>query len=151
MAAMKPVIFCAALLLGTNLWAQAPAASNPQLDALNKKADEINTKLDSLSQQLLKMEQQMGRPGVIVGEATPAPMPTATTTVAAAVPVAPAGSSNTHVVAKGETLTSIAKQYKVSVEDLQKFNHIEDGRKLQAGQSVMIPSASPSATASPSP
>ena len=60
---------------------------------------------------------------------------------------------NTHVVARGETLTSIAKQYKVGVEELQKFNHIEDGRKLQAGQTIMIPapSASPAASASPSP
>jgi LysM repeat protein len=56
-------------------------------------------------------------------------------------------------VARGETLTSIAKQYKVGVEELQKFNHIEDGRKLQAGQTIMIPPspASPAASASPSP
>jgi LysM repeat protein len=39
------------------------------------------------------------------------------------------------------------------VEDLQKFNHIEDGRKLQAGQTIMIPtpSVSPGVSASPSP
>jgi LysM repeat protein len=56
-------------------------------------------------------------------------------------------------VARGETLTSIAKQNKVGVEELQKFNHIEDGRKLQAGQTIMIPapSTSPAASASPSP
>ena len=54
-------------------------------------------------------------------------------------------------VARGETLTSIAKMYKVGVEELQNFNHIEDGRKLQAGQTIMIPgSPSPAPSASPS-
>jgi LysM repeat protein len=38
--------------------------------------------------------------------------------------------------------------YKVGVEELQKFNQIEDGRKLQAGQTIMIP---PSPTPTPSP
>ena len=58
---------------------------------------------------------------------------------------------NTHTVARGETLTSIAKMYKVTVDDLQKANHIEDGRKLQAGQTITIPTASPAASGSPSP
>jgi LysM repeat protein len=83
----------------------------------------------------------------MIGETTPA---TAAVTTENAHP-SPANGS-THVVARGETLTSIAKQYKVGVEELQKFNHIEDGRKLQAGQTIMIPpaSASPAASASPS-
>jgi LysM repeat protein len=59
---------------------------------------------------------------------------------------------NTHTVARGETLTSIAKMYKVGVDELQKFNHIEDGRKLQAGQTIVIPtSPSPAPSASPPP
>jgi len=38
------------------------------------------------------------------------------------------------------------------VEELQKFNHIEDGRKLQAGQTIVIPtSPSPGPSASPPP
>ncbi|MBV9009870.1 MAG: LysM peptidoglycan-binding domain-containing protein [Verrucomicrobia bacterium] len=142
----------AAILCAATTFAQAPENSPApsQMDALTTKIDEINGKLDALSQQLLKIEQQMTKPGVMVGEATPAPsaMP-----VASAEPAHPGG--NTHVVARGETLTSIAKQYKVGVEELQKFNHIEDGRKLQAGQTVMIPppapSASPSTSPSPSP
>ena len=65
-------------------------------------------------------------------------------------PSHPAG-GNAHIVARGETLTSIAKMYKVSVDELQKANHIEDGRKLQAGQTIMIPAAQPAApSASPS-
>jgi LysM repeat protein len=151
------VSIVALLLTSAFAFAQTPESSPAQIDALNKKVDDINTKIDALSQQLLRLEQQLSKPGVMIGEATPAPtaVPAAS---AVAVDATHAGGS-THVVARGETLTSIAKQYKVGVEDLQKFNHIEDGRKLQAGQTVMIPpagaspstSASPSANASPSP
>jgi LysM repeat protein len=152
-AAMKflPALLASSLFAATT-FGQTPENSPApsQIDALTKKIDEINGKLDALSQQLLKIEQQMSKPGVMIGEATPAPsaVPAAT-----AEPAHPGGT--THVVARGETLTSIAKQYKVGVEELQKFNHIEDGRKLQAGQTVMIPppsaATSPSPTPSPSP
>ncbi|HEV8422403.1 MAG TPA: LysM domain-containing protein, partial [Chthoniobacterales bacterium] len=57
---------------------------------------------------------------------------------------------HTHVVAKGETLTSIAKMHKVTIGELQKLNHIEDDRKLQIGQTLLLPGA-PSSTVSPSP
>jgi LysM repeat protein len=126
---------------------QTPESSPSQMDALTKKVDEINSKLDALSQQILKIEQQMSRPGVMVGEATPAQ-----STAPAAVTADPAhAGATTHVVTRGETLTAIAKQYKVGVEELQKFNHIEDGRKLQAGQTIMIPPpGAPSASPSPS-
>jgi len=43
----------------------------------------------------------------------------------------------THVVKKGETLYSIAEQYKVSVDDLKKTNHISR-RGLKAGQEITI-------------
>jgi LysM repeat protein len=41
--------------------------------------------------------------------------------------------------------------YKVTVDELQKANNIEDGRKLQAGQTITIPTTSPAASGSPSP
>jgi LysM repeat protein len=157
-AAMKMAgIFCAigALALWT-AFAENPAphegksAESAQLEALAKKIDEQNAKIDALSQEILKLEQQLShaRPGVMVGEAAPAP-------ASAAAPAASASHSavagNTHTVARGETLTSIAKMYKVTVDDLQQANHIEDGRKLQAGQTITIPTASPAASGSPSP
>ncbi|MBV8586172.1 MAG: LysM peptidoglycan-binding domain-containing protein, partial [Verrucomicrobia bacterium] len=60
---------------------------------------------------------------------------------------------------KGETLTSIAKQYGVAVGDLEKLNKIQDARKLQVGQALKIPpggtatspATSPSSSASASP
>jgi LysM repeat protein len=128
----------------------AKSAEAAQLEALAKKIDEQNTKIDALSQEILKLEQQLShvRPGVMIGEGAPAPG-------SAAIPGGPtshpAVAGNTHTVARGETLTSIAKMYKVTVDDLQQANHIEDGRKLQAGQTIIIPTPSPAASGSSSP
>jgi len=152
---MKFFAACAILLLVVaGALAQPPqgSPSPDQIAALEKKIDQINTKIDALSQQILKLEQQVSRPGTMIGEPTPVPVPNAATSTNET-PHPAASNGNAHVVARGETLTSIAKQHKVGVEELQKFNHIEDGRKLQAGQTIMIPmpSASPAASVSPSP
>jgi LysM repeat protein len=151
------LIFCAMFLFGLLCIAsaQTPASKSgksddtAQLEALAKKIDEQNAKIDALSQEILKLEQQIAhiRPGVMVGESTPSGTSPA---AAAGSPPHPAGANN-HIVARGETLTSIAKMYKVSVEELQNANHIEDGRKLQAGQTIIIPAASPAASSSPTP
>lgn len=157
-AEMKAIsVFCA--IISFALWtapAESPAphegkpTQSAQLEALAKKIDEQNAKIDALSQEILKLEQQLShaRPGVMVGEAAPAP---ASAAAPGASPSHPSVEGNTHTVARGETLTSIAKMYKVTVDDLQKANHIEDGRKLQAGQTIIIPTASPGTSSSPSP
>jgi LysM repeat protein len=124
---------------GAQTFANKPAASSDssaQLQALAKKIDEQNAKIDTLSQQILKLEQQIAnlRPGVMIGEATPAP-----STNSAAPESSRPANGNTHTVARGETLTSIAKMHNVTVTELQKFNHIENDRKLQIGQTIMIP------------
>jgi LysM repeat protein len=142
-----------AVILGANASAQTPAPNDKtekMLEALSKKIDDQNAKIDTLSQQILKLEQQVSkvRPGVMIGE-TPSPSPTTNPTAEAPKPTQQSG--NSHVVAKGETLTSIAKMHKVTVEELQKFNHIENDRKLQIGQTIMIPQATSSPGASPSP
>jgi LysM repeat protein len=128
----------------------SPAGSGEaaQLQAISKKIDEQNAKIDTLSQQILKLEQQITnmRPGVIIGEATPTAAPSAAATEASS----HAANGNTHLVARGETLTSIAKMHGVTVSELQKLNHIENDRKLQIGQTIMIPS-SPTPAPSPSP
>ncbi len=142
------------LLLGLGLtaFAQSPSPSDnsdaARLDALNKKVDDVNTKIDALSQQILKIEQElssMSRPGVMIGEATPSAQ---SAPPAESAKPTPPQTGNTHTIAKGETLTSIAKMHKVTVDELQKFNHIENDRKLQVGQTIMIPTPSASPTAS---
>ena len=143
------VVFCATFVFGLLCIAsaQTPAPKSrksddtAQLEALAKKIDEQNAKIDALSQEILKLEQQIAhiRPGVMIGESTPSAANAAAAVAAGSSPH-PAG-ANTHIVTRGETLTSIAKLYKVSVEELQNANHIEDGRKLQAGQTIIIPAA----------
>jgi LysM repeat protein len=136
--------------------AQSPApdagksAEMSQIEALAKKIDEQNAKIDTLSQEILKLEQQLAhvRPGVMIGEGAPAQ---ANTAAPAGTTSHPALAGNTHTVARGETLTSIAKMYKVTVDELQNANHIEDGRKLQAGQTIVIPTPAPAASSSSSP
>ena len=125
--------------------AQTPASEpgkspeSVQLEALAKKIDEQNTKIDALSQEILKLEQQLAhiRPGIMIGESSPGE--TAVSPSGPGESTAHLTGGPTHTVARGETLTSIAKMYKVGVDELQKANHIEDGRKLQAGQTVVIP------------
>src|SRR6266567_5610673 len=119
-------IFGATFFLGVSLFltasAQTPSPKSSksldvsQLEALAKKIDEQNAKIDALSQEILKLEQQVSRirPGVMVGESTPS---AATAAASAEASSHPAG-GNAHIVARGETLTSIAKMYKVSVDEL---------------------------------
>jgi LysM repeat protein len=153
-------ILCATLFFSSSLFspvsAQTPApeplksADAAQIEALAKKIEEQNAKIDALSQEILKLEQQVShiRPGVMIGESTPS----VPTSAAPAESPPHTMSGNTHTVTRGETLTSIAKMYKVSVDELQKANNIEDGRKLQAGQTIVIPgSPSPALSASPPP
>lgn len=151
--AVASLTLITALMFGAIVSAQTFAGNDKtekMLEALSKKIDDQNAKIDTLSQQILKLEQQLAktRPGVIIGE-TPSPAPTSNTTAEAPKPSPTQQSGNSHVVAKGETLTSIAKMHKVTVEELQKFNHIENDRKLQIGQTIMIPQPGTSPSASP--
>lgn len=67
----------------------------------------------------------------------PKPLPEFATTDA---PKAEAvNASPRHVVVKGETLTSIAKQYNIPINELKTANKIENERKLQIGQVLILP------------
>ena len=139
-------------LASSGNFAQTPSAAASQaaqLQQLTKKIDEQNAKIDMLSQQILKLQQELGehRPGVMIGEGAPSSSTSTATSSATPESSAKAGNGNTHVVARGETLTSIAKIYNVSVSELQKYNHIDNPLKLQAGQTLLIP---PSPIPSPS-
>jgi len=125
---------------------QAAAGQAAQLQELTKKIEEQNAKIDMLSQQILKLQSQLSnqRPGVIIGEGAPAASTSATSTTSTAVspePSAKADNGNSHIVARCETLTSIAKAHNVSVSELQKYNHIDNPLKLQAGQTLLIPAS----------
>jgi len=132
-----------------------------ELEGLKAEIKAQGEKIDRLSQEIAKLSDALkqkggaaekgGTPVVKVAE----PVATATPAGGSANPAtagvenpSPADAANirTHVVAKGETLTQISKQYGVSVEEIQQLNKIEDAKKLQAGQTIKIPSATPQPT-----
>jgi LysM repeat protein len=139
-------IFFLSGVLAVNSPAQTPGpaaetSEATELLSLSKKIDAQNIKIDLLSQQILRLQQEIEHSKAI----------SASSVIPAASEVStPAATGSTHVVARGETLTSIAKMHKVGIEELQKFNHIENDRKLQIGQTLVIPGA-PGASPSPSP
>ncbi len=144
------VLLGLSILLRANAQSPAPATNSEAAELLNltKKIDAQNLKIDLLSQQILRLQQAIEHPKAMGLDHT---IPTATA-VSSPIPA----DGNTHVVARGETLTSIARMHKVTIDELQKLNHIENDRKLQIGQTLVIPATanaagSPSPAASPSP
>jgi len=131
-----------------------------QVTEFQKLREEITAqadKIDKLTQEVAALTEALKQKGALpVARAEPASMPTpppATpepTTAGVDKPVADSANTKTHVVAKGETLTQISKQYGVSVEDIEQLNKIEDAKKLQAGQTIKIPVPA-QATPSPTP
>ncbi|MGI8819396.1 MAG: LysM peptidoglycan-binding domain-containing protein [Chthoniobacterales bacterium] len=76
------------------------------------------------------------------GKTAPLPANPAARAEASAIPKAlpaTAESGNFYVVAKGDNPVKIAKHLKVSESDLLAVNHIEDPRKLQIGQKLIVP------------
>jgi LysM repeat protein len=53
----------------------------------------------------------------------------------------PSSSGKTYIVKKGDNPVGIAKKLKVSYNDLIALNHIDDPRKLQIGQKLLVPEA----------
>ena len=58
-------------------------------------------------------------------------------------------SGKIYVVAKGDNPVTIAKKFKVSYDDLLSLNHIDDPRKLQIGQKLLIPAKTSKAKNAP--
>jgi membrane-bound lytic murein transglycosylase D len=53
-------------------------------------------------------------------------------------PEKPGAGPGVHVVQDGDTLSSVAQKYKVSVEDLRKWNNLDAKKKLKVGQSLSL-------------
>jgi LysM repeat protein len=139
----------------TKIDASVLKAQVTELQKLREEIDAQAEKIDKLAQQVSTLTEalkQRGAPTVAKAEpvpaATPPPATPEPTTAGVDRPVADSANTKTHVVAKGETLTQISKQYGVSVEEIEQLNKIGDAKKLQAGQTIKIPvspQASPSA------
>jgi LysM repeat protein len=145
----------AALMLGAqfsfsqNAEKKAAAQENDLL-AIRELIERQSKQIDALNQQVMRLSQLIealhgntATPAFTPAEQRPVAPPEAAP-VATAVPetVAPEA-AGFHVVAKGETLTSIAKHYKITVGELLKVNKIENDRKLQIGQTLAIPTLKP--------
>ena len=150
--------------------AQDKGAESAKSEALTLKAQMVEfenlkaeikaqeDKIDRLTQEVAKLAESLKQKSASpVAKAEPVPTaalanPSTATATAGVDNPAPADATNTktHIVAKGETLTQISKQYGVSVEDIEQLNKIGDAKKLQAGQTIKIP-ASQAPTPSPSP
>jgi len=129
--------------------ASAPSSAN-EIAALRELIEGQSKQIQALTEQVAHLAQL-----VEASRATPAPAPAATPTpVVSHTPspvenTGPAGAvagqdgPGTHVVTKGETLTSIAKHYKTTVAELLKLNKIENDRMLQIGQTLVIPTPTP--------
>jgi LysM repeat protein len=139
------LFFILSFALQGNAQSPSPPAGSQaaELLSLTKKIEEQNLKIDLLSQQILHLQQAIEHPRTANLDRT---IPTATA-VSSPLPA----DGNTHVVARGETLTSIARMHKVTIDELKKLNHIENDRTLQIGQTLVLPGAPGAAPPSPSP
>ena len=138
------------------------ALATKDLESIKAQLKAQEARIDKLSQDInkinetLKQQRSGTQPAAAPTAPTPAASPSpngsaagpATVGVERALPVEPAN-TRTHTVARGETLTQIAKQYGVTVEDIEHLNRIEDAKKLQVGQTIKIPP--PAVSGSPSP
>ncbi len=139
------LLFSLSLVLRSDAQSESPAAGSAasELLGLTKKIEEQNLKIDLLSQQILRLQQEVEHSKAAGTERN---IPTATA-VSSPIPA----DANTHVVARGETLTSIARMHKVTIGELQKMNHIENDRTLQIGQTLVIPGPQNASPSSPPP
>jgi LysM repeat protein len=126
-----------------------------ELEGLKTEIKAQGEKIDRLTQEVAKLSDALKQKGGTPSAKPAEPTPTSTPASASANPATagvenptPADAANvrTHVVAKGETLSQISKQYGVTVEEIEQLNKIEDAKKLQAGQTIKIPAANPQST-----
>jgi LysM repeat protein len=158
------VIFLAplSLLVAQDKNTKGASSVQSELEAIKLELKAQQDKLEQLSQEIAKLSEAIKEseaskekaaneksPNATPPKAiavSPTPTPPATVGVENPSPSEPSG-TRSHVVAKGETLTQIAKQYGVTVEEIQQANKIQDAKKLQIGQTIKIPaSGSPSPT-----
>jgi LysM repeat protein len=148
--------FAVVLLLGTPLAysqdqkAAGGAGGGDEIRSIHQLLEQQAHQLETLTQQVAKLSALIETAHGVPTSPAPSPatqnMPPVqeTNPAPAASPEIPKAEAvdigTTHVVSRGETLTSIAKQYKVSVGELQKVNKIHNDRTLQIGQTLTIPS-----------
>ena len=105
-----------------------------ELRELRSVIEQQAKQIEALTQQVAKLAQLIEATTPAPAAAEPAPIPTEEPSA-----VKPEVLGQRHIVVKGETLTSIAKQYNVPLTELAKANKDVNDRKLQIGQQLIIP------------
>jgi hypothetical protein len=125
--------------------------SSDDLRSLREAIDQQSRQIDVLAQEIARLNLLLQSRAPGAANLPPIPVDTAASTTgeapkAMAVDAGEAAtapretpSGPVHIVTKGETLTAIARHYKVTVPDLMKVNKIADVRRLQIGQAVALP------------
>ena len=130
---------------------QPKQGSQEEMRAIRQLLEQQTHQLETLTQQVAKLNQMMEgshsispAPSPVAQNMPPSPVQETNPAAAGSTPEPPRAElpdiGTTHIVTRGETLTSIAKQYKVTVSELQKVNKIQNDRTLQIGQTLTIPS-----------
>ena len=147
-----------------------------QTEAQTKQIEELTKRAELQTKQIETLNADVNRLTAVLlahnGEpAAASPIPTATPQAYAGVTVVTTGSASpsltavkaepvpaesvpttaldgspTHVIKRGENLISVARQHGTSVAELLKLNKIEDERKLQIGQTLLLPKPTPQKT-----
>ena len=115
-------------------------AALQEIRDLRAMVEKQSKQIDALTEQIARLNHALAikaAGGNIPAATAVTPAPAAE--FSADIPKAEPPAGKRHVVVKGETLTSIAKQYNMPVADLQKANKGIDERKLQIGQTLIIP------------
>jgi len=146
------------LVFSVLFWANAVAdeASNAQeLRELRQTVEQQSKKIQLLAEQIGRLTRALDAqkaPETSSATTSIEPAKPAAEPPAEAAPAAPraeaapkaepaAATGATHTVAKGETLTSIAKHYNISITELKNANKNANERKLQIGQILVVPTA----------
>lgn len=106
-------------------------ASSSDLQALQARIDALDAAREKDKQAII---DQLAKELASISAGHPPPK---TSGAPSAAPIDAQG--NEHVVTKGESLSSIAKAYGVTVDDLKKANNITNPNKLDVGQKLVIP------------
>jgi len=143
MCISKPVLFMigSILLIAVQPLSADEAAIKEELVVLRQMMEKQSKQIELLSLEFAQLRQQLGAPvaarALVPTPATAVSVGAATNEFApAAMPIEPL---NVHIVVKGESLDSIAKLHKTTIAELQSLNKITDPKKLQIGQSLLLP------------
>jgi D-alanyl-D-alanine carboxypeptidase/D-alanyl-D-alanine-endopeptidase (penicillin-binding protein 4) len=104
---------------------------------------------DAIGARLAEFDRPLTAPAPSVQPAERAPAGTAAPAPVAPPQPAPAAAPQTHRIRTGETLSHLARQYGVTIGDIERANPGLNARRIQVGQMIRIPTGAEAATPQP--